>query len=152
MSSATNIQNNIERWLVHEGLKFKYQKHDTSATFKVVISGPPDVQDIDTEVFEPASQQGVIVVGKKCLFSTARNQRFLTLTKSEQQRVQDRISEYCNSIGAVHRFLIDNGRHMVGVYVVIDSQEMQNQSYFSESLKKVATMSDGVKEYMRRTI
>ncbi len=151
MNSATRIQNNVERWLVHEGLKFKYQKHD-DATFKVIISGPPEIQDIDTEIFEPASQQGVIVVGKRCPFKTTQNQRYLNMTQDEQQKIQDRIAKYCDSVGAVHRFMMDNGRVMVGVYIVIDSQEMQNQSYFSESLRQTIQMADSVKEYMRRTI
>lgn len=149
---ASRIQNNVERWLVHEGLRFKYQKPDNDHAFRVVISGPPDVRDVDTEIFEPAGQPGVIVIGRRCPFGTGLNRRFLNMTASEQQRVRDRITEYCNSVGAVHRFLIDNGRNIVGVYIVIDSTDRQNQSDFSESLRHITSMSDQVKEHVRRSI
>ena len=147
---TSRIQNNVERWLVHEGLRFKYQKPDHDHSFKVVISGPPDVRDIDTEIFEPAKQPDVIVVGRRCPFGTRLNQRFLNMTASEQQRVRERITEYCNYVGAVHRFLMDNGRSIVGVYVVIDSADRQNQSDFSESLRQITRISDQVKEHIRR--
>ena len=149
---ASRIQNDVERWLVHEGLRFKYQKPNDDHAFKAVISGPSDVRDIDTEIFEPAKQPGVIVVGRKCPFGTGLNQRFLNMTASEQQRVRDRITEYCTSVGAVHRFFTDNGRSIVGVYIVIDSADRQNQSDFSESLRHITRMSDQVKEHIRRAI
>lgn len=147
---TSRIQSNVERWLIHEGLRFKYQKPDDDHSFKVVISGPPDVRDMGTEIFEPVKQPGVIVVGRGCPFGTRLNQRFLNMTASEQQRVQERIAEYCNYVGAVHRFLIDSGRNIVGVYVVIDSADRQNQSDFSESLRQITRISDQVKEHIRR--
>lgn len=149
---ASLIQNSVERWLVHEGLKFKYQKPDGDHAFKVVISGPADVRDVDTEVFEPAKQLGVIVIGRRCPFGTSQNQRYLNMSESEQKKVQERIAEYCNYIGVVHRFLIESGRSMVCVYIVIDSKDKQNQSDFSESLQSITKISDTVKEYMRRNI
>ena len=150
MSPASKAQNDVERWLIHEGLRLKYQK-DNDSTFKVIVSGPPDAQDVDTEIFEPAGQQGVIVVGRKCPFGTAQNQRYLAMSEAEQENVQERITEYCNSIGAVHRFLTESGRSIVGVYIVIDAADKQNQSYFSDSLRQVTKMADMVKEYIRRT-
>ena len=149
---ASIIQNNVERWLVHEGLKFNYHKPDDNHAFKVVINGPAHVQDIDTEVFEPAKQLGVIVIGRKCPFGTNQNKRYLNMSESEQKKMQERIAEYCNSIGVVHRFLIENGRSIVGIYIVIDSKEKQNQVDFSEALRNITNISDTVKDHIRRNI
>lgn len=150
-TDTTRTQNNVERWLVHEGLKFKYQK-DNDVNFKVVISGPAGVRDIDTEVFEPVKQPGVIVIGRRCAFGTGQNKRFLDMNTSEQQRVQGRLAEYCNSMRIVHRFFEDDGRSIVGAYIVIDSADKQNQLDFSESLQQITKMADQIKEHIRRSI
>lgn len=149
---SMQTQNNVERWLVHEGLRLKYLKEDPDTVFKVVISGPADASDIDTEVFEPAKQPGVIVIGRKCPFGTGQNVRFLNMNEAEQGRIKERIDNYCNDIGTVHRFFIDDGRAIVGVYVVLDTKDKQNQSDFSNSLRTVITTADQVKNYLRRSI
>lgn len=148
---ASAMQNNTERWLVHEGLRFKYAGSDSDA-FRFTISGPEDVRDINTEIFEPAGQPGIIVIGRKCPFGTRQNVRYQNMTESERQKVRERISAYCNSIGAVHRFSAEAGRETVGVYIVLDSEDRLNQMAFSDSLKQITEMSDGVKEYLMRTV
>lgn len=147
---ATAIQNSVERWLVHESLRFRYAKSDTD-TFRAVITSPGGPDD-GTEVFEPKNQPGVIVIGRKCPLNAGQNARFLAMTGQEQSKVRSRISEYCDSIGAVHRFLEENGLNMVGVYTVIDATERQNQSDFSESLGDTARMAGRLKDHLRRTV
>ena len=147
-----STQDNVERWLVHEGLRFKHHKKTDADTFRIVISGPPDARDVDTEIFEPARQRGVIVIGRRCPFGISQNVRFLDMTASEQDVIRERITSYCNSIGAVHRFLVENGLNMVGIYIVIDKEERQNQEDFSEALRDVMRMADQIKVHLRRTV
>lgn len=145
----TATRDNVERWLVHEGLKFRYLKGDD--IFRIVISSAGDRYE-GVEVFEPRGQPGVIVVGRKCPFGPGQNARFLNMTAPEQHTVRERVASYCDSIGAVHRFLVEDGLNMVGVYIVIDAKERQNQSGFSESLPAVCEMADRLKVHLRRTV
>lgn len=148
---VSQMQNNTERWLVHEGLRFRYEDSDTDQ-FKVIITGNADARDAGTEIFEPSKQPGIIVIGRKCPFGTEKNIRYSNMTESERQQIMGRISTYCNTIGAVHRFYTINGRRTVGVYIVLDSSNKINQSYFSDSLGQIVEMYDKVNNYLKRAV
>lgn len=147
---VSKAQNDVERWLVHEGLRFKYSNTTSEEVFKLVIKNP-DGRDDDTEIFEPQKQPGVIVVGKKCPYTWNQNSRFLNMTQTEQDTAEARIVEYCQYLGVVHRFLTENGLRMVGVYAVLDTENRQNQDNFSDALGAVAEAKDRLREHLRRT-
>lgn len=147
---ASKAQNDVERWLIHEGLRFRYAKKMPEESFKLIISNP-DGRDDGTEVFEPAKQPGVIVVGRKCPYTWSQNARFQNMTQSERDAAEARIEDYCQYLGVVHRFLTEDGLRMVGVYVVLDAENMQNQEGFSDALRAVAEAKDTLKDRLRRT-
>ena len=63
--SALRMRDNVERWLIHEGLKFEEMKNPEN-TFQIIVkhAGPAGVP---VEIFEPKAQQGILVIGSKSI-------------------------------------------------------------------------------------
>ena len=60
---ASRMRDNVERWMIHEGLSFEDVKNDENS-FQILVkhAGPAG---IPVDIFEPKGQPGILVIGAK---------------------------------------------------------------------------------------
>ena len=142
------LRDNVERWLVHESLKFTEEKSDTNSFhFKL------DTNEfgISLEIFEPRSQQGVLVIGAKVPMNNSQTVRYRRLNEDERQIFETKVADYCKSIRAVNRNVMDNGKYMIGVYIVLDNPDDINQHGIFTAINDVSTMHEKVSRFLLKT-
>lgn len=142
-----SLRDDVERWLVHEGYSYRSAAGDDE-TFKLVIKHVGGFGS-RAEIFEPKKQPGVLVIGTMTPLNNSQNARYLGLGQERQKEFDGRIAEYCRSIRAVHRMQTENGRKMIGTYIVLEDQI--NHTTFSDSLQQAAQMGDMVTRYLIKT-
>ena len=143
------LRDSVERWLIHENYSFKKTESNDSS-FKFLINNGDGLGN-NIEIFEPSQQENVLVVGVKVEFKTKLIRRFLELNENEQEKIKSKIADFCYSIKAVHKFLDEDGKKKVGVYIVLDKQEHLNQSFFMETLQNVIEMSEKTNRFLMKT-
>ncbi|MEE8181363.1 MAG: DUF2299 family protein, partial [Nitrosopumilaceae archaeon] len=118
MSNVNRLRDNVERWLIHENYSFKNLK-DENNHFTIRVN---DVGSfiIPIEILEPKKQPGVLVLGAKVYLKNRQTGRYLKLTDSERQKFQNSVKEYCDSIRAIHKIFKEDGKVVVGIYLVLD--------------------------------
>jgi hypothetical protein len=149
MSGVNRLQNNVERWLVHENYKFSNKKTE-DATFCSVIK---NVGTFGTpiEIFEPKNQLGVLVLGGKVFFKNNQTLRYNKLTESERENFHDSVKDYCNSIYAISKVFKEDGKVVVGVYVVLDKVEQFTQQIVMDTISQINEMSEKVTRFVLKT-
>ena len=120
------LRDSVERWLIHENYSFKKTESNDSS-FKFLINNGDGLGN-NIEIFEPSQQENVLVVGVKVEFKTKLIRRFLELNENEQEKIKSKIADFCYSIKAVNKFLDEDGKKKVGVYIILDKQEQLNLS------------------------
>ena len=105
-----------------------------------------------TEVFEPKGQENILVIGIKIALKTKQQIRFRELTDTEQENYKKKIDDFCYSIKAVHKFLDEDGKKMVGVYIVLDKQEQLNQPFFFKTLQDITEMSEKTNRFLIKAL
>ena len=143
------LRDNVERWLIHENYDFNQTKSDDT-TFKIVINNSDGLGN-DTEVFEPKAQKNIIVIGIKIEMKTKQLIRFRELNETEQENFKKKIDDFCYSIKAVGKFLEEDGKKKVGVYIILDKQEQINQPSFFKALEEIIEMSEKTNRFLIRT-
>ena len=143
-----SLRDNVERWLIHENYSFKKIVSDDS-NFKFLINNGDGLGN-NIEIFEPIRQEGIAVVGVKVEFKTKLIRRFLELTENEQEKIKSKIADFCYSIKAVHKFLDEDGKKKVGVYIVLEKQEHLNQPFFMETLQNLIEMSEKTNRFLMK--
>ena len=145
------LQDSVARWLTHEGYEFEKSATEKDASFEVSVTnaGGPGGRMI---VFSPKKQPDVLVIGARCPFRTSQNYRYMRLTDSQKGKMKVRIRNFCDDIEAVCRFTEDYGRHITGVYTVLDKKEQHNQQAFLAALEKTAEMGDKVSLFQRKAL
>ena len=142
----SRLRDNVERWLIHENYSFKLSNgNDTS--FKMLIKNGDGLGN-NIEVFEPKGQENILVTGVKVSFHHKLIRRFLELNETEQEKIKNKIADFCYSIKAVHKFLDENGKKMVGVYIVLDKPEQLNQPFFIKTLQEITEMSERTNRFL----
>lgn len=140
------MHDKIERWLIHENYSFKELKEEENSYHFLIKhageSGAP------VEIFEPKSQESVLVVGAKANLKNSQIARYLKLSDSEKQNFEKKIGDYCYSIKAVHRFLEEDGKRKVGVYVVFENQEDVDQQIIFDAVDRVAEMHEKTAKFL----
>ena len=141
-------RDDVERWLIHNGWSFEYKK-DPENTFKVVVkhAGP----GIPIEIFEPKAQQGVLVIGSKVTMKNNQIARYLTFNKEEKEKFKEKVKKYCNSIEAINKNTIENGKQKIGVYVVLDGDENPNQQMLFDAIDRVLIMHEKTARFLLKT-
>jgi len=143
-----SLRDNVERWLIHENYSFKKIESDDS-NFKFLINNGDGLGN-NIEIFEPIRQEDVAVVGVKVEFKTKLIRRFLELNENEQEKIKSKIADFCYSIKAVHKFLDEDGKKKIGVYIVLDKQEQLNQPFFMETLQNLIEMSEKTNRFLMK--
>ena len=146
----SRLRDNVERWLVHENYEFEQMKSD-EASFKILIKNSDGLGN-DTEVFEPKGQENILVIGIKITLKTKQQLRFRELTEIEQENYKKKIDDFCYSIKAVHKFLDEDGKKKVGVYIVLDKQEHLNQPSFFKTLQEITEMSEKTNRFLIKAL
>ena len=141
-----SLRDNVERWLIHENYSFKKIESDDS-NFKFLINNGDGLGN-NIEIFEPIRQEDVAVVGVKVEFKTKLIRRFLELNENEQEKIKSKIADFCYSIKAVNKFLDEDGKKKVGVYIILDKQEQLNQPFFMETLQNLTEMSEKTNRFL----
>ena len=142
----SSLRDNVERWLIHENYSFKKIDNDES-NFRFIINNGDGLGN-NIEIFEPRQQENILVVGVKVEFKTKLIRRFLELNENEQEKIKSKIADFCYSIKAIHKFLDEDGKKKVGVYIVLDKQEQLNQPFFMETLQNVIEMSEKTNRFL----
>ena len=146
----SHLRDNVERWLVHENYGFEEAKSNDTA-FKILIKNSDGLGN-DTEVFEPKGQENILVIGIKISLKTKQQIRFRELNKDEQDNFKQKIDDFCYSIKAVHKFLDEDGKKKVGVYIVLDKQEQLNQTAFFKTLQEITEMSEKTNRFLIKAL
>ena len=142
------LRDNVERWLIHESLKFTEEKNiENSFHFKLDAAG----FGILIEIFEPKSQQGILVVGSKVPMNNSQTVRYRRLNEKERQVFETKVADYCKSIRAVNRNAIENGKYTIGVYIVLDSSDSINQQGIFVAINDITTMHEKVSRFLLKT-
>jgi len=142
----SRLRDNVERWLIHENYQFADIKSEDS-NFKIIIKNTDGLGN-DTEVFEPKNQENTLVIGIKIALKTKQLIRFRELNETEQENLKSKIDDFCYSIKAIHKFLDEDGKKMVGVYIVLDKQEQLNQEFFFKILQEITEMSEKTNRFL----
>jgi hypothetical protein len=142
----SGLKDSVERWLIHENYPFKLSDTD-DASFKMLIKNGDGLGN-NIEVFEPKGQENILVIGVKVSFHHKLIRRFLELNEAEQEKIKTKIADFCYSIKAVHKFLDENGKKMVGIYIVLDKSEQLNQPFFNKTLEEITEMSEKTNRFL----
>ncbi|WP_048097180.1 DUF2299 family protein [Candidatus Nitrosarchaeum limnium] len=147
--SMSRMRDNIERWLIHEGLSFQEMKNPEN-TFQILVKHAGKY-GIPTEIFEPKSQPGVIVIGAKVILKDNQIARYLGFTEDEKEKFERRVAEYCNSIQAINRIVTEDGKQKVGVFVVLDDKENINQQTVLDAINKASELHEKTSRFLMKT-
>ena len=142
----SGLKDSVERWLIHENYPFKLSDTD-DASFKMLIKNGDGLGN-NIEVLEPKGQENILVIGVKVSFHHKLIRRFLELNEAEQEKIKTKIADFCYSIKAVHKFLDENGKKMVGIYIVLDKSEQLNQPFFNKTLEEITEMSEKTNRFL----
>lgn len=141
-----NLRDNVERWLIHENYKFNEEKSDENS-FQMSIKHVGSFGN-SVEIFQPKNQSNVLVLGSKIPLKNNQNVRYLRLSDVEREKFEKKVADFCYNIKAIHRMSEENGKKVVGVFVVLDKDEQFNQNSFLESLQNVIEMSDKTSQFL----
>ena len=142
----SGLIDSVERWLRHENYSFK-QSNSDDTSFKILIKNGDGLGN-NIEMFEPKEQKNILVIGVKVSFHHKLIRRFLELNETEQEKIKTKIADFCYSIKAVHKFLDENGKKMVGIYIVLDKPEQLNQPFFIKTLEEIIEMSEKTNRFL----
>lgn len=149
MMGTSRMRDNVERWLIHEGLSFEDMKNAEN-TFQILVKHAGKY-GIPAEIFEPKSQPGVIVIGAKVIMKDNQISRYLGFTEDEKEKFERRIAEYCNSIQAINRIVTEDGKQKVGVFVVLDDKDNINQQTVLDALNRVSELHEKTSRFLMKT-
>ena len=143
------MRDNVERWLIHEGLSFEEVKNQDN-TFQILVKHAGQY-GIPVEIFEPKAQIGIIVIGTKVIMKNSQISRYLGFNDDEKQKFEKKVSNFCYSIQAINKMITEDGKQKVGVYVVLDDKENINQQTVFDAMDKVSEMHEKTSRFLLKT-
>jgi len=147
--SASIMQDNIERWLIHEGLSFEETKNPES-TFQILVKHAGQY-GIPVEIFEPKAQLGILVIGAKAIMKNNQIARYLGFNEEEKEIFEKKVSDFCNSIHAINKIITEDGKQKIGVYCVLDDKENINQQTVFDAMDRVSEMHEKTARFLMKT-
>lgn len=149
MNNVNQLRNNVERWLIHENYSFKDVKSNEDS-FRIRIKDIGSF-NIPIEIFEPKAQSNVLVLGGKVFLRNPQTARYNKLTESEQEKFKNSVKDFCDSIRAIHKIFKEDGKVVIGIYLVLDKIERFTQENVLEALGKVTEMSEKTYQFINKT-
>ncbi|MHA7733749.1 DUF2299 family protein [Nitrosopumilus sp. S6] len=147
--SASKIRDNVERWLIHEGLSFEDIKNPEN-TFQILVkhAGPAGVP---IEIFEPKAQQGILVIGSKVIMKNNQIARYLGFSEEEKEKFEKKVADYCYTIQAINKNTTEDGKRKIGVYAVLDKEENIHQQGLFDAMDRVSEMHEKTARFLMKT-
>ncbi len=143
------MRDNVERWLIHEGLSFEEIKNPENS-FQILVKHAGQY-GIPAEIFEPKAQSGILVIGAKVIMKNNQIARYLGFSNEEKEKFKERVSDYCNSIHAINKIITEDGKQKIGVFVVLDDKENINQQTVFDAMDRVSEMHEKTARFLIKT-
>ena len=143
------MQENIERWLTHEGHSFEEIKNKVNS-FQILVRHAGQY-GIPTEIFEPKAQPGILVIGAKVTMKNNQIARYLRFNKEEKGIFEKKVVNFCNSIHAINKMITEDGKQKIGVYFVLDDKENINQQTVFDAMDRVSEMHEKAARFLMKT-
>ena len=146
---ASRMRDNVERWVIHEGLSFEEVKNPEN-NFQILVKHAGQY-GIPVEVFEPKGQPGILVIGAKVVMKNNQIERYLGFSPEEKEKFEKKVADFCYSIQAINKIITEDGKQKVGVYVVLDDKENINQQTMLEAIDSVSEKYDKTARFLLKT-
>lgn len=143
------MRDNVERWVIHEGLSFEEVKNPEN-TFQILIKHAGQY-GIPVEIFEPKGQPGILVIGAKVVMKNNQIARYLGFSPEEKEKFEKKVNDFCYSVQAINKIITEDGKQKVGVYVVMDDKENINQQTMLEAIDSVSEKYDKTSRFLMKT-
>jgi len=143
------MRDNVERWLIHEGLSFNSVKSEENS-FQILVKHAGQY-GIPVDIFEPKSQLGILVVGAKVEMKNNQIIRYRGFTDEEKSKFSDKLSDFCNSIEAISKIITEDGKQKVAVYVVLDDKENINQQTMLDAIDSLSEKHERTSRFLLKT-
>jgi hypothetical protein len=147
--TVSRMRDNVERWVIHEGLSFEEVKNPENS-FQVLVKHAGQY-GIPVDVFEPKGQPGILVIGAKVVMKNSQIARYLGFSAEEKERFEKKVSDFCYSIQVINKIITEDGKQKVGVYVVLDDKENINQQTMLEAIDTVSEKYDKTARFLLKT-
>lgn len=147
--SASKLRDNVERWLIHEGLSFEEIK-STENSFQILAKHAGQT-DIPVEIFEPKGQPGILVIGAKVVMKNNQIARYLGFNEQEKENFEKKVIDFCHSIQAINKIITEDGKQKIGVYVVLDDKENINQQTVFDAVDSVSEKHEKISRFLLKT-
>ena len=147
--SASRMRDNVERWIIHEGLSFEEIKNPEN-NFQILVKHAGQ-SGIPIEVFEPKGQPGILVIGAKVVMKNNQIARYLGFNPEEKEKFEKKVNDYCYSIQVINKIITEDGKQKVGVYVVMDDKENINQQTMLEAIDSISEKYDKTARFLLKT-
>ena len=147
--SLSRMRDNVERWLIHEGLSFNPVKSEENS-FQILVKHAGQY-GITVDIFEPKSQLGILVVGAKVEMKNNQIIRYRGFTDEEKSKFSDKLSDFCNSIQAISKIISEDGKQKVAVYVVLDDKENINQQTMLDAIDSLSEKHERTSRFLLKT-
>jgi len=146
---TSRMRDNVERWLIHESMSFEGVK-STENSFQVLVkhAGP---YGIPVDIFEPKAQLGILVIGAKIPLKNNQIIRYRGFNEEEKAKFANKILEFCNSIEAISKIIVEDGKQKVSVFVVLDDKENINQQTMFDAIDRVSDKHEKTSRFLLKT-
>ena len=145
----SRMRDNVERWMIHEGLSCEEVKNPENA-FQILIKHAGQY-GIPVEVFEPKGQPGILVIGAKVVMKNSQISRYLGFNAEEKEKFEKKVADFCYSIQVINKIITEDGKQKIGVYVVLDDKENINQQTMLEAIYNVSEKYDQTSRFLLKT-
>ena len=143
------MRDNVERWIIHEGLQSEEVKNPEN-NFQILVKHAGRY-GIPVDVFEPKGQPGILVIGAKVVMKNSQIARYLGFSAEEKERFESKVNDFCNSIQVINKMITEDGKQKVGVYVVMDDKENINQQTMLDAIDDVSEKYDKTSRFLLKT-
>ena len=147
--ASSRMRDNVERWMIHEGLSFEDVKNEENL-FQILVkhAGPAGVP---VDIFEPRGQPGILVLGAKISMKNKQISRYLGFTEQEKTNFEKKVADFCYTIQAINKNVTEDGKRKIGVYVVLDKPDEINQQSVFEAIDRVSEMYEKTARFLLKT-
>ncbi len=147
--AVSRMRDNVERWIIHEGLQSEEVKNPEN-DFQILVKHAGRY-GIPVDVFEPKGQPGILVIGAKVVMKNSQIARYLGFSAEEKERFESKVNDFCNSIQVINKIITEDGKQKVGVYVVMDDKENINQQTMLDAIDDVSEKYDKTSRFLLKT-
>jgi len=149
LMATSRMRDNVERWLIHESMSFEGVK-STENSFQVLVkhAGP---YGIPMDIFEPKAQLGILVIGAKISLKNNQIIRYRGFNEEEKTKFANKVLEFCNSIQAISKIIVEDGKQKVAVFVVLDDKENINQQTMFDAIDRVSEKHEKTSRFLLKT-